>query len=137
MGPVPVNRIFARTPDPRVSQSPALHVSSIFQFPGSPGIPPPAALTSGKCNGFLLRIFSSFSVRHLPSFLFFMKSSSLVVRNLSPICPLPALSISRPPHIPETGAAKPAVLGGLGKRRRSPGGSLRNREDSGGTFAEP
>ena len=130
-GSVAVDRNFARTPDPPAPQSPALHVSSICQFPGSPGIPPPAALTPSKCNGYLLRLFPSFSVRPLPSFLF-MKSSSLVVRNLPPICPLPALSISRPPHLPETKAAKPAVLGGLGKRRKSPGGRLRRKEDAGG-----
>ena len=95
----------------------------------------PPALTSVLCNGFLPRLFSSFSLRHLFSFLFFMKSSSLVVCNLSPICPLPDLSNSQPPHLPETGAAEPAVFGGSRKRRKFPGGSLRRKEDSGGTFA--
>ena len=116
-----VNRNFARTPDPRVSQFPELHVSSICQFPGPPGIPPPAALPSGKCNGYLLRLFSSFALRHLSSFLFFANSSSLVVCNLSPLCPLPDLSISLPPHPPETGAAEPAARRGRRKRRKFPG----------------
>ena len=134
---VAVNRNFARTPDPRVSQSTELHVSSICRFPGSPGIPPPAVLTSVICNGFLSRLRTSFPLRHLPSFLFFMESSPLVSCNLSPLCPMPDLSISRPPHLPETGAAKPAAFGGLGRRRKFPGGSLWRKEDSGGAFAEP
>ena len=82
----------------------------------------PPALTSVLRNGFLLRRFPSFSRRHLPSFLFPLPSSSLVVRYLSPICPLPNLPISRPPHLLETGAAEPAVFGGPRKRRKFPGG---------------
>ena len=117
------SRNLARTPDVRVPQSPELHASSICQLPGPPGIPPPAALTSVNCSGFLLRLFSSFALRHLPSFLFFMNSSSLVVCNLSPLCPFPDLSISQPPHLPETRAAKPAVFGGRGKRRKFWGGA--------------
>ena len=136
-GSVAANRNLARTPDPRVSQAPDLHVSSICQIPGSPGIPPPAALTFVICNGFRLRLFSSCALRHLSSFLLFMRSSSLVARNQSPLCPLLDLSSSQPPHIPETGAAEPAVYGGRGSRRKFPGGSLRNKEDRGGTFAEP
>ena len=116
------NRIFARTPDPRVSRSPALHMSSICQFPGPPEIPPPAALTSAICNGLPLRLFSSFSVRRLPSFLFPLSSSSRVVRNLSPLCPLPNLPIPRPPHLPGTGAAEPAIFGGQRTRRKFLGG---------------
>ena len=64
------NRNFARTPGHRVPQSPELHASSICQIPGFPGIPPPAALTSLIFTGFLPRLFSSFSVLHLSSFLF-------------------------------------------------------------------
>ena len=136
-GSVAVNRNFARTPDPRVSQSPAHHVSSICQFPGPPGVSPTAVLTSVICNGFRLSLFSSFSVRRLPSFLFPLSSSSLVVRNLAPLCPLPNLPIPRPPHFTGTGAAEHAAFGGRRTRRKFPGGSLRNKEDSGGTFAEP
>ena len=47
------SRDFARTPDPRVPQSPELHVSPICHIPGSPGIPPPAVLTSVIFSGFL------------------------------------------------------------------------------------
>ena len=78
----------------------------------------PPALTSVLCNGSPPRHFSSFSLGHL--------SSSLDVCNLSPLCPSQNLPITRPPHLPETGAAEPA---GFGCRR--------NKEDSGGTFAEP
>ena len=55
-----VNRNFARTLETRVSHPPELHTSPICQFPGSPGIPPPAVLTSVVCNGFRRRLFSSF-----------------------------------------------------------------------------
>ena len=83
---------------------------------------PPAALTSVMCNGCLPRLFSSFSVRHLSSSPVPLCSSSLVFRNLSPLRPLPIIPISRPPHLPETGAAEPAVFGGRRKRRKFPGG---------------
>ena len=116
-----VNRNFARTPGRRVSQTPDSHASPICQLPGPPGIPPPAALTSVICNGFLLRLFSASPLRHLPSFLFFMESSPLVVCNFPPHCPLLDPSIPLPPHLPETGAAEPAVFGGRRKRRKFPG----------------
>ena len=63
-----------------------------------------------------------------------MEFSPLVVCNLPPLCPLPNLPISRPPHLPDARAAEPAVSGGLGKRRKFPGGSLRRKEDSGGNL---
>ena len=136
-GSVVVNRNFARTPDPRVPQSPELHVSAICQFPGSTGIPPPAALTSVKCNGFFPVYFLLPPIRHLSSFLFFTESSPLFVCNLPPLCPLLALPSPRPPHLPETGAAEPAAFGGPRTRRKFPAGSLRDKGDPGGTFAEP
>ena len=77
-----------------------------------------------------------------------MESSSLVVCNLSFRCPLLDLPISRPPHLPETGAAGPAAFGGRRKRRKSRGGvsgtkkipgepSLNPKSRGGWGFCEP
>ena len=88
-GSVAVNRNVARTPDPRVSQSSALNMSPICPIPGSPGSPPPAALTSVICNSFLPCQFSSFSVHHLSSFLSPLSSVIFfrISRDLFPLCP--------------------------------------------------
>ena len=128
-----VNRNFARTPGRRVSQTPDSHASPICQLPGPPGIPPPAALTSVICNGFLLRFFAF----RRPSSFFFRRSSAIFVHRL-PLSfsslPFSNLPISRPPRLPDAGAAGPTVFGGPRTRRKFPGGSFRNKEDPGGTL---
>ena len=82
----------------------------------------PPALTSVLCNGSPPRLFSSFSLGHLSSFLFFMKSSSPAVRNLSP--PL-LCRISRIPNLlisPKQGPRNPPRTAAWGDAESSRGG---------------
>ena len=135
-----VNRNFARTPGPRVSQSLDSHVSSICQLPGPPGIPPPAALTSVICNGFLLRLFllPPSVIFLLSSFLWNLPPLSSVIFRPTALCLIPQspyllISPKRGPRNPPCSAVgenAESSRGGVSGTKKMPGEpslNLKNR----------